>query len=218
MQRPYIIVNCAISADGKTALPTRKQLRISCEEDIKRVHQLRNTCDAILVGIETVLSDNPKLTVNEKYVKNPKQPIRVILDSRCRTPENAMTVDECAKTLVIITKGHKKEFKRNNVEVVEHEADEHGHVKIDSMLNILHQREIKKLLVEGGGTIIWSFLEKKLVDELHVYIAPLIVGGKNTPTMADGYGIKNMNDLIHLEMVSLKKLGPGILVNYKSDS
>jgi len=74
-----------MSADGKIALPTKKQIRISSEEDIKRMYQLRNESDAVLVGIGTILTDNPKLTVKETYVHHPRQPLRVILDSKCRT-------------------------------------------------------------------------------------------------------------------------------------
>ena len=73
MTKPYVIINCAMSADGKIALPTRKQLRISSEEDIKRMYNLRNKCDGVLVGVGTILSDDPKLTVKEKYVKNPNK-------------------------------------------------------------------------------------------------------------------------------------------------
>ena len=79
---PFVTVNCAMSADGKIALPTRRQTRISSEEDIARVHRLRNASDAILVGIGTVLSDDPSLLVKEKYVRRPRRPLRIVLDSR----------------------------------------------------------------------------------------------------------------------------------------
>ena len=88
MEKPYVIVNCAISADGKIALSSGNQIRISCEEDIKRVYRLRNKNDAILVGINTIISDDPKLTVKKDYVKKIHQPIRIILDSTCKTPKN----------------------------------------------------------------------------------------------------------------------------------
>ena len=96
MKRPHVTINCAMSADGKIALPNRKQLRISCDEDIKRMYNLRNEVDAVLVGIETILSDDPKLTVKEKYVKNLKQPLRVVLDSTCKTPKDALVLNDSA--------------------------------------------------------------------------------------------------------------------------
>ena len=87
-----IIINCAMSADGKIALRTRRQTHISNEADKKRVHELRNSADAILVGIETVLSDDPKLTVNSKYVSKPRHPLRIVLDSTGRTPKAAQVI------------------------------------------------------------------------------------------------------------------------------
>ena len=106
MKRPNVIINCAMSADGKIALPNRRQLRISCDEDIKRMYNLRNNADAVLVGIGTILSDDPKLTVKEKYVNNPKQPLRIILDNKCRTPKDALVLNDSAKTLIITAKGN----------------------------------------------------------------------------------------------------------------
>ena len=215
MKRPYVVINCAMSADGKIALPNRKQLRISSGEDLERIYTLRHECDAVLVGIGTILSDDPKLTVKETYVKNPQQPLRVILDSTCRIPKNALALNTTAKTLVITTQGHEKQFKGNHIEVVGCPADHKGRVDLTCALDQLYKRGIKKLLVEGGGTVIWGFLKKRLVDELFVYIGPCIVGGKNTPTVADGLGIANEAELISLKVVEVKRLGPGILVHYR---
>jgi 2,5-diamino-6-(ribosylamino)-4(3H)-pyrimidinone 5'-phosphate reductase len=214
MKRPYVIINCAMSADGKIALPSRKQFRISCDEDIERMYQLRNDSDAVLVGIETILSDDPKLTVKEKFVKNPNQPIRIILDSKCRTPVNALAVDDRAKTLIFTIIKCEKNF-NENVEIIKCKPDENGYINIKSILEILHNRGIKTLMVEGGGTVIWSFLKIGLVDDFFVYIAPIIVGGKNTPTISDGEGIKSFDELLHLKIISMKKLGPGVLFHYK---
>ena len=94
MNRPHIIINCAMSADGKIALPNKKQMKISSKEDIKRMYHIRNESDAVLVGISTVLSDDPKLTVKQDYIKNPKQPLRVILDSSCKTPEKSLVLKD----------------------------------------------------------------------------------------------------------------------------
>ena len=214
MTRPYVIVNCAMSADGKTALSNRKQLRISCEEDIKRVYMLRNECDAVLVGIGTVLSDDPKLTVKEKYVKNPCQPTRIVLDTNCKTPNDAQVVNNASKTLIITAKKCSKKY-GDNVEIIESKTDENRFIDLQILLEILHKRGIKKLLVEGGGTVIWDFLRQKLVDDLYVYIGPMIIGGKNTPTLADGKGINDIKNLLCLELVETHRLGSGLLLNYK---
>ncbi len=215
MNRPYVIVNCAMSADGKSALPTRKQLRISSDEDIERMYKLRNECDTVLVGIDTVLSDDPKLTVKAKYVENPKQPLRVVLDSKCRIPKDTLVLNNAAKTLIITTEGNEKHFEGEHIEVVGCKANEGGHVDLEYALELLCQKGVEKLLVEGGGTIVWSFLEKRLVDDLYVYIGPCVIGGKTTPTVADGSGIKNEGELIPLKIVDVTRLGPGILTHYR---
>jgi len=204
-----------MSADGKIALPNRKQVRISCDEDIKRMYDLRNESDAVLVGIETILSDDPKLTVKERYVKNPKQPLRVVLDSKCRTPKDALVLNDSAKTLIITKKGNEKQFDCKNVEVVGCKTDDKGYIDLNGVVDLLYQKGVKKLLVEGGSTVTWNFLKKKLVDDLFIYIGPYVIGGKDTPTVADGVGIKNDDELISLKIVNMARLGSGILVHYK---
>ena len=214
MNRPYVLVNCAMSADGKTALPNRNQLRISSDEDIERMYKLRNEFDAVLVGIGAVLSDNPRLTVKEKYVKNLHQPLRVVLDPKCRTPKDSLVVNQTAKTCVITAEKCDTKFE-DNIEIIVCPIDKEGLIDLEKLLDILYKRGIKTLMVEGGGTVIWSFLRSDLVDDLYVYIAPIIVGGKLTPTMADGPGIKSEDELISLKIADIKKLGEGILVQYK---
>jgi 2,5-diamino-6-(ribosylamino)-4(3H)-pyrimidinone 5'-phosphate reductase len=214
MNRPYVIINCAMSADGKIASPAGKQLRISNEEDIRRVYNLRNEFDAVLVGVNTIQADNPKLTVKEEYVQNPKNPARVILDTHCVTKPDALAVDENAKTL-IITNGECDKNYKINVEVVQCEVDYDGFIDLNQMLEILYNRGIKKLMVEGGSTVIWNFLKQSLVDDLFVFIGPMIIGGKYTPSMADGEGINQEDELINLQIVEFRKIGNGLLVHYK---
>jgi 2,5-diamino-6-(ribosylamino)-4(3H)-pyrimidinone 5'-phosphate reductase len=203
-----------MSADGKIASPSGKQLHISNEEDIKRMYNLRNSCDAVLVGVGTILSDNPKLTVKEKYIENPKNPIRVILDTHCRTKTDALAVNENAKTF-IITNGECDKNYSDTVEVIQCEIDAEGIIDLEKMLEILSGRGIKKLMVEGGSTVIWNFLKRSLADDLYVYIGPMIIGGKYTPSMADGDGITSENDIINLEIIEVTRLNDGILVHYQ---
>jgi len=214
MNRPYVIINCAMSADGKIALPNKKQLRISCDEDIKRMYNLRNEVDAVLVGIGTILSDDPKLTVKNSYIKNPNQPLRVVLDTKFRVPNNALALNNSAKTLIITAEEKKKNIYGKNVEVLECKTDLNGHIEIISALDLLYRKGVKKLLVEGGSSIIWSFLKEKVVDDFYIYIRPIIIGGKDTPTLADGIGIKNETELVSLKIIDVKRFGKGILVHY----
>jgi 2,5-diamino-6-(ribosylamino)-4(3H)-pyrimidinone 5'-phosphate reductase len=215
MNRPHVQINCAMSADGKIASPTRKQMRISSDEDIKRMYHLRNDCDAVLVGIETILTDNPKLTVKESYVSHPKQPLRVVLDRKGRTPPDALVLNEAAKTLIFMEKGKEKSYGKPHVEVIGCPIDAHGFIDLDCALMMLYQRGVRKLLVEGGGTIIWSFLRHKIVDDLTVYIGPFVIGGRETPTMAEGDGIKDENEVIRLKIVEVQRVGFGVLVHYQ---
>jgi 2,5-diamino-6-(ribosylamino)-4(3H)-pyrimidinone 5'-phosphate reductase len=214
MKRPYVIINCAMSADGKIASPTGHQLRISNEEDIKRMYNLRNSNDAVLVGVGTILSDNPKLTVKEQYVKNPRNPIRIILDTHCRTKPNSLAVDENAKTLIFANEECDKKY-GDNVEIIQCGIDSEGLIDLEEMLEKLLNYEINKLMVEGGSTIIWNFLKQGFVDDLFVFIGPVIIGGKYTPSMADGEVITRNEDIINLEVVDVNKIGNGILVHYR---
>jgi 2,5-diamino-6-(ribosylamino)-4(3H)-pyrimidinone 5'-phosphate reductase len=215
MKRPYVIINCAMSADGKIALPTKKQMRISSDEDIKRMYTLRNQADAVLVGVGTILTDDPKLTVKEKYVKNPKQPLRIVLDSKCRTPKDSLVLNNNAKTLILTSKGKEKSFENEHITVVGCSTDSEGYIDLIQALDYLSQIGVEKLLVEGGGTIIWSFLEKKLVDDLYVYIGPFIIGGKDSPTVADGKGVQNIETVLSLKIIEINRLGNGIVIHYK---
>lgn len=214
MNRPYVIINCAMSADGKIASPSGKQLRISNEEDIKRMYILRNSCDAVLVGVNTIISDNPKLTVKQEYVKNPKNPIRIILDTHCRTKADALAVDDKAKTLIFADGLCDRNY-GDNVEIIQCDTDSEGFIDLKMMLEKLYSYGIRKLMAEGGSTVIWNFLKSGYVDDFYVFIGPMIIGGKYTPSMADGEGINQEDELINLEIVEVSKMGNGIFVHYK---
>jgi 2,5-diamino-6-(ribosylamino)-4(3H)-pyrimidinone 5'-phosphate reductase len=208
MSRPYIIINCAMSVDGKIALPTRVQTRISDEEDMRRVYELRASCDAILVGVETVLSDDPSLSVRIGYIQHVKTPLRIVLDSRCRTPESAKVVNDEAPTIIATTNRYL--IRRiGNAEVVRC-----GDRKVDlkMLMKELEKRKVKKLMVEGGGRVIWSFLKESLFDELNVFVGSLVIGGG--PTLSDGSNIKSVDDTVKLRLDKVECLGSGLLLRY----
>jgi len=217
MNQPQVIINCAMSADGKIALPSRRQLQISCEEDMQRVYKLRHTCDAVLVGIGTVLADDPKLTVKERYVPDPRQPLRIVLDSKGRTPKEALVVNDKAQTMIVTATPCATSF-GPHVEVLQGKVDKKGYIDLQSLLVMLHTRGIRTLLVEGGSTVIWNFLREQLVDDVFIYLGPLVVGGAHTPTMAGGEGIESEDKVIHLKLVDIERLGPGVLLHYKLDT
>lgn len=205
-----IIVNCAMSADGKIALKSRRQTRISNEEDRRRVHRLRNTVDAILVGIETVLQDDPKLTVSAKYVRKPRSPTRIVLDSRGRTPKDAVVLDGASKTIIVTNDRCRRTFP--NAEVIRCGKDE---VDIARLVKILAKRGVRSLLVEGGSEVIWSFLKSRLADEVRIFIGSLVIGGEKSPTPAGGEGAESEKTTVALRLKGARVIGDGILLTYE---
>ncbi|UCE73659.1 MAG: 2,5-diamino-6-(ribosylamino)-4(3H)-pyrimidinone 5'-phosphate reductase [Methanomassiliicoccales archaeon] len=206
---PKVIINCAMSADGKIALPTRRQTRISNEKDMIRVHELRNQCDAVLVGIGTVLSDNPKLTVKESYVPNPQQPIRIVLDSKGRIPKDAKVLSPDAPTIVAVSE--ECEHKIEGAEII---VCGKRQVDIPLLLSILGEKGIGSILVEGGEKVIWSFLRQGLAHEFHVFIGSMVIGGENSPTPAGGEGVIREEDIIPLILNNVERVGDGVLLHY----
>ena len=204
---PEIILNCAASADGKIALPDRKKITLSNKEDFDRVHRLRSECDAILVGIGTVIEDNPKLTTRNGKGINPT---RIILDTNFRIPKNANVLDGESKTIVAV--GENTSVKQNpNIEIIKC-----GFKQIDllKLLPELKTKGINKTLVEGGETVMWSFLEKNLFTKLYIFTSNMVIGGTETPTIAGGNGSKDVTNILKLEVKNAKIMGNGVLVEY----
>ena len=215
MKRPTVIINCAMSIDGKIALPTGKQMQISSEDDMKRVHQLRNSCDGVMVGIGTVLYDDPKLTVKEKYVESVRQPTRIVLDTYCKTPTDALVVNDKAQTFICCHRNDDYKQYRDTVELIFCHTSSPGHLDLYDVLEKINKRGINTLLVEGGGTTIWNFLRMGCVDDLYVFIRSIIIGGKQTPTMAEGVGISDLSEAIGLNLVDFFHFNEGLLLHYQ---
>ena len=208
MDRPKVIINAAMSVDGKIALVGGKRIKISDEDDFKRVHEMRASVDAILVGINTILKDDPKLTVKEKYVKNAKNPVRVILDSKLKISHNARVLNNMAKTIIATTENAK--HIELNAEIIRCGK---GKVDLKCLLNELWKRGIRSVMVEGGGTVISSFLREKLVDELNVFVGSLVIGG-DAPSLVEGIGARDESEVIKLKFLECKLIGSGVLLRY----
>lgn len=208
---PRVIVNCAMSIDGKIASRVRKQVTLSDEPDMARVHGLRNDCDAILVGVGTIIADDPLLLVKEKYVDNPRQPVRIVLDSKCRIPLDSRVLDGKARTIIFVSQGHERQLE--NAEVIACGTDQ---IDIGQMLNKLDELGLEKLLVEGGGTIIWSFVSGKHVDEFKVFISSKLIGGGKAPTPMDGSGFAEESEFPELTLVRSTMSESGILLEFNA--
>jgi 2,5-diamino-6-(ribosylamino)-4(3H)-pyrimidinone 5'-phosphate reductase len=204
-----IVINCAMSADGKIALPDRSQIRLSNKEDMERVNKLRKESDAILVGIGTVIEDNPRLIIkNNKNLST--NPVRVVLDTNGRTPINSNVLDDKSRTIIAVGNHFAGEIPGNS-EVVKC-GDEQ--IDIELLMEKLYERGLKNILVEGGENVLWSFLNQNLFDEINIFVASLIVGGAKTPTVAGGSGFTNKIDTLQLKLKEAEKIGNGILLKY----
>jgi 2,5-diamino-6-(ribosylamino)-4(3H)-pyrimidinone 5'-phosphate reductase len=206
--RPRVIINAAMSVDGKIALSDGRGVRLSNEEDTRRVHRLRAKVDAILVGIGTVLKDDPKLTVKPEYARG-RNPLRVVLDSDGKTPEGAHVLDSNAPTLIVTSNACERMFP--HAEVLRLGKDE---VDLGRLLDYLAKRGIGTVLVEGGSTVIWSFLRHGHADELKVFVRSQVLGGQMAPTLAGGEGVSSFTESIRLRLERTRRLGDGILLEY----
>ena len=210
-----MILSAAMTLDGKIATKTRDS-RISCEEDLLRVHKLRADVDAIMVGIETVLTDDPHLTVNR--VKG-KSPMRIVLDSNARTPLTGRVLTRRGEepTLTAVARNAPKErveaLRSAGAEVIV--TGSIGKVDLQSLLLSLHQRGIKRVMVEGGGNVNWSLLRYGLVDEVRVALAPMIVGGRDATTLVEGEGVTKIADGMRLALQRIERYGEDIVLTYR---
>lgn len=205
--RPHVTVNCAMTPDGKIAGRERRQIRISSREDIERVQRLRASSDAVLVGVGTILADDPHLTV--KGPTQGRNPLRVVLDSKGRTPAAAKVLDGRAPTLIATSEECTATWK--GAEVVRMGK---GRVDLSRLLSELHRRGVRELLVEGGGEIIWSFFREGFVDRYCVFIGSIVLGGRCAPTPVDGDGF-DVPSARRLRLREVTRLGDGALLDYE---
>ncbi len=219
--KPYVISNVGMSLDGKLAT-INNDSRISGKNDLIEVHKIRKSVDGIMVGIGTVLKDNPRLTVHKIDIDDIKDnPIRIIVDSNLRVPLNARVLNNEARTIILTTENMdmKKEEKIKilkkipNIDVVLCGKDK---VDLKRGLNILWEKyNIKKILLEGGGTLNWGMFSNNLIDEVRVYIAPMVFGGKDAPTYVDGEGFKSVDDAVKLRLKRYYPMDEGIVLEYE---
>jgi len=216
---PFVTAKFAMSLDGKIATKSGDSKWISSEESRKQVHNLRHTTDAIMVGANTVLIDDPLLTCRccggrGGTVK--KQPLRVVVDGRGHTPPTAKLFSEPGKTLLTLGKSIPPEeaivFAQVEVELLELPLTE-GLVDLEKLLKVLGKREITSVLVEGGGILLGSLFDCGLVDKVIAFIAPIIIGGSEAKTAVGGKGFDKVVDSLRLEHVSVEKFGEDLMVS-----
>jgi 2,5-diamino-6-(ribosylamino)-4(3H)-pyrimidinone 5'-phosphate reductase len=209
----HVILSAAVSIDGKIATHTGDS-KLSSQQDLVRLHKLRSKVDAILIGKNTAIYDNPLLTVRFSKGKNP---IRVILDSKGKISNKSKIIKTCNKVPTIIgvskniSQTNLKNLKKFPLEVI---ITGKTSVNIKFLMKELEKRGIKTVLVEGGGTINWEFIKYGLFDEILLTVSPFVIGGTNAVTFVQGKGFEKITKSPKLKLKSIKKLGNYIVLRY----
>ena len=208
--RPLVAVSYAQSVDGSIATRNREQLRLSGHESMILTHRIRAACDAIIIGINTLLADDPQLTVRLAQGISP-QPI--VLDSNLRIPLQARLLDRTDhRCWLACTENSDPDrigaVEGRGAEVIRCHRDRRDRVDLPNLLYLLGERGIRSIMVEGGGQVITSFIKARLVDQLIITIAPRLVGG--LPVL-DRPAVNN-GSLLHLRSVTYQACGPDIVL------
>ncbi len=209
---PFVTLKAGMSLDAKIATVSKKSKWITNSESRRDAHTYRHIHDAILVGVNTIINDNPSLTT--RLENGGRNPIRIILDTSLRTPLNAKVItDGLSKTIIITgTKPDKNKiiaFNKLNIEVISLTNDS---INIKDLLHYLGKLNITSVLVEGGQAVLTSFIESKQFNEIVTYIAPTLIGGKNAMGIFSGTGITQLSKSIKLEFTHIEKLGNNIKI------
>ncbi|MDP6738272.1 MAG: bifunctional diaminohydroxyphosphoribosylaminopyrimidine deaminase/5-amino-6-(5-phosphoribosylamino)uracil reductase RibD [Dehalococcoidales bacterium] len=215
---PYVTAKFAVSLDGKIATKTGNSRWISGGEARKYAHYLRYAADAVITGVNTVLTDDPRLTYRCGGIGGMvrKQPLRIIVDALGRTPPTAQVFNKPGKVLLAIGESVKTETKEAltlaGAELLELPSKE-GMVDLTRLLRTLSERQITSILVEGGGTLLGSLFDSRLVDKVITFIAPVIIGGAEAKTAVAGKGVDKVIEAMRLERVSVEKFGDDVMIN-----
>lgn len=204
--KPFVTAKFAMSLDGKIATKTGESRWITGEEARLHAHRLRHEHDAILIGINTVIADDPELTARLDG-QDARQPLRIVLDSQLRIRQSARVVG--ASTLIATTKAGRVGL----AEVLKLPATPEGRVSLPDLLDELGKRNILSVLVEGGGDVHAAFFKDDLVDKLYAYIAPKLIGGRDAPGPLGGAGTDRLNDAIGLKDLDMTRLGDDMLIS-----
>lgn len=210
---PFTIMKNAMSLDGKIATSYGESKWISSQPSRKRVHKLRSEVTAIMVGVDTVIKDNPNLTC--RWIEG-KNPIRVIVDSNLRTPvECNLVKDNIARTIIATTNNSDYEkinkLKAEGVEILIIDEKD-GRVDLKKLMIYLGNLRIDSLLIEGGSSLNFSALKEGIVDKVQIYIAPIIIGGNSSKTPVGGEGVRYLKDAYNLKNITTKTVGKDILI------
>lgn len=222
--KPFVTLKAAISLDGKVATRSGDSRWVSSQASRNYVHRLRQAMDAVMVGIGTVLKDDPLLTVRLPGGKKPHQPLRVVVDSRLRIPLHSQLVRTAGlyPTLIATTRAasssRRKWLAQANVEILILENDAQGHVSLKALMKELARRGVVSVLLEGGSTLTASAVREEVVDRLLFFLAPKIIGGERAPGVVGGEGILRLKDAKPVKILKVRRMGPDFLIEGAMES
>lgn len=214
-RRPFIIVKSALTIDGWTATITGHSKWITNDKSRQFVHRLRDRVDAVMVGIGTVLADDPFLTTRLKHGRC-KDPLRIVVDTNLKTPLNAKILNHNPSTKTLVAVGpdvaseDRARFEEKGASILICPIRD-GRINLGALMDILAEMSVTSLLVEGGASIIGSLLRERLVDKFYIFRAPKILGGDDGVPMAAGPGPKRMNQCLALKDIQVRRFGQDIL-------
>ena len=209
----HVILSAAISIDGKISTRANDS-KLSSKQDKIRLHKLRSKVDAILIGKNTLLQDNPLLTVRHTKGKNP---IRIILDSKGTIPISSKIIKTSNKipTIIVVSKKitHTNLLKLKKLPIEIIIAGENS-VNLKLLMKKLSNKNIKTILVEGGGTVNWEFIKNNIFNELIVTLSPYLIGGTDATSFVEGKGFAKIINSPKLKLKSIKRLKNYLVLNY----
>lgn len=214
-KEPFVVMKSAMSLDGKIATSAGESKWITGEESRRNVHVLRKELSAIMVGVETVIKDDPELTCR---IENGINPIRIVVDSTLRIPIDSKIIKTADKVKTIIATTKKAE--RNTIKILEDygvqiiiaDTNKEGRVDLKDLMKKLGEAKIDSILLEGGAKLNFSALEQGIVDKVQIYIAPKIIGGQNAKGPVGGLGIDKLEQAFKLKEITYKTVGEDILI------
>ena len=210
---PFVVLKSGISLDGKIATYSGESKWITSEESREDAQNLRNRLSSIMVGVNTVIADDPELTCR---INSEKKLIRIVLDSNLSIPLDSKLVKNKDKLTIVATTLNSNEEKKKSlrdlgVKVIE-VSEKNNRINLKELVKILGQEGIDSILIEGGGTLNFSALEENIVDKAIFYIAPKILGGENSKSCIAGIGFSKLDDAVNLKNLSYRKIGEDLVV------
>lgn len=211
---PYVTVKWAMSIDGKIATHTGESRWITCEESRKYVHKIRGQMDGILVGINTVMRDDPLLTCRIEGGRNPK---RIVIDSNALLPINSRLLNTINKGEIIVAVSKNAQLSRmEKLEqlgcTIVQTKDMNGHVDLKELFQRLGEMKLTNILVEGGSRVITSVIEGHLADRVMVFVAPVIIGGEGAKSPVLGTGINKISEAEEIDEIEIKRFSNDIVI------